>query len=155
MVLILAFLYIFYEVCGAEELNFEDFKNLNLLKDEFYQRFLYTEIPDIVNLPLSTELGTETRFLTRNDWTTISTWWRHQMETISVLLAFCAGNSPATGESPAQRQVTRSFDVFFYLRLNKRLSKQSWDWWFETPSRALYRHCNANSHQASMSHCNQ
>ena len=33
---------------------------------------------------------------------------------------------------PAQRPVTRSFDVFFDLRLNKRLSKQWWGWWFET-----------------------
>ena len=31
---------------------------------------------------------------------------------------------------------------FFYLRLNKRLSKQSWGWWSETPSRPLLRHCN-------------
>ena len=42
-----------------------------------------------------------------------------------------------------QRPVTRSFDVFFDLRLNKRLSKQSWGWWLETPSRSLWRHCNA------------
>ena len=33
--------------------------------------------------------------------------------------------------------------MFFYLRLNKRLSKQSWGWWFETLSRPLWRHCNA------------
>ena len=38
--------------------------------------------------------------------------------------------------------VTRSFDVFFDLRLNKRLSKQSRRRWFETPSRSLWRHCN-------------
>ena len=38
-----------------------------------------------------------------------------------------------TGEFPAQRPVTRSFDVFFDLHLNKWLSKQSWGWWFETP----------------------
>ena len=44
---------------------------------------------------------------------------------IFALLAICAGNSPVTGEFPAQRPVTRSFDVFFDLRLNKRLSKQS------------------------------
>ena len=31
---------------------------------------------------------------------------------------------------------------FFYLRLNKRLSKQSWGWWFETLSCPLWRHCN-------------
>ena len=44
------------------------------------------------------------------------TWWRHQMETFSALLAFCEGNSPVTGEFPAQRPVTRSFDVFFDQR---------------------------------------
>ena len=27
-------------------------------------------------------------------------WWRHQMEHFSALLAFCAGNSPVTGEFP-------------------------------------------------------
>ena len=69
-------------------------------------------------------------------------WSRHEMETFSVLLALCAGNSPVTGEFPAQRPVTRSFDVFFDLRLNKQLSKQSWGWWFETPYGPLWRHCN-------------
>ena len=39
------------------------------------------------------------------------TWWRHQMETYSSLQAICAGNSPVTGEFPAQRPVTRGFDV--------------------------------------------
>ena len=66
-------------------------------------------------------------------------WWRHQMETFSALLAICAGNSPVPGEFPAQRPVMRSFDVYFDLRLNKRLSKQSWGWWFETLSRPLWR----------------
>ena len=70
------------------------------------------------------------------------TWWRHQMETISALLAICAGNSPASGEFPAQRPVTRSFDVFFDLCLNKRLRKQSRGWWFKTLSCPLWRHCN-------------
>ena len=46
--------------------------------------------------------------------------WRHQMETFSALLAFCLGNSPV-----------------------KPLSKQSWGWWFETPSCSLWRHCNS------------
>ena len=69
-------------------------------------------------------------------------WWRHQMETFSALLAICAGNSLVTGEFPTQRPVTRSFDILFDLRLNKRLSKQSWGWWFETPSCSLWRHCN-------------
>ena len=64
-------------------------------------------------------------------------WWRHQMDTFSALLAICAGNSPVTGEFPTQRPESRSFDVFFDLCLNKRLSKQSWGWWFETLSRQL------------------
>ena len=70
------------------------------------------------------------------------TWWRHQMETFSALLAICAGNSPVPGEFPTQRPVTRSFDVYFDLRPNGRLSKQSWGWWFETLSRSLWRHRN-------------
>ena len=48
---------------------------------------------------------------------TLQTWLRLQMETFSPLLAFCEGNSPVTGEFPSQRPVTRSFDVFFYLRI--------------------------------------
>ena len=73
------------------------------------------------------------------------TWWRHQMEKFSAWLAICAGNSPVPGEVPAQRPVTRNFDVFFDLRLNKRLSKQSWGWWFETLSSPLWRHGNESS----------
>ena len=43
-------------------------------------------------------------------------------------------NSPHKGQG--------SFDAFFDLGKNKRLSKQSWGWWFETPSRPLWRHCD-------------
>ena len=70
------------------------------------------------------------------------TWWCHQMETFSALLAICVGNSPVPGEFPTQRPVTRSFDVFFDLHLNKRLSKQPWGWWFETLSCPLWPHRN-------------
>ena len=52
----------------------------------------------------------------------IESWWRHEMETLSALLAFCAGNSSATGEFPSQRPVTQGFDVLFDRRVNKRLS---------------------------------
>ena len=48
------------------------------------------------------------------------------------------------GEFPTQRPVTRSFDVFFYLYLNKQLIKQSWGRWFETLSPPLWRHCNCH-----------
>ena len=65
------------------------------------------------------------------------TWWRHQMEKFSALLALCAGNSPVT-----KKASDAEFDVFFDLRLNKWLSKQSWGWWFETLSCSSWCHCN-------------
>ena len=65
-------------------------------------------------------------------------WRRHEMETFSALLAICAGNSLASGEFPAQRPVTRSYNVFYDLCLNKRLRKQSFGWWFEKLSHPLY-----------------
>ena len=68
----------------------------------------------------------------------VCTWWRHQMEIFFALLVLCAD----TSEFPAQRSVPRGFDVFFDPRSNKRLSKQSWGWWFETLSRPLWRQCN-------------
>ena len=73
-------------------------------------------------------------------WFEFESWaimWPHD------LCLICEGNSSVTGEFPSQRPVTRSFDVFFDLLLNKRLSKQSKPMWFETPSRSLWRHCNA------------
>ena len=55
------------------------------------------------------------------------------------------GEFTGPGEFPTQRPVTRSFVVFFDLRRNKRLSKQPWCWWFETPSCSLWRHRNENT----------
>ena len=52
---------------------------------------------------------------------------------------------PLCGEFPTERPVTRSFHVSFDLRLNKRLSKQQWGWWFEAPSWSLWLQCNAPS----------
>ena len=75
----------------------------------------------------------------------LAPWWRHQMEIFSALLAICAGNSPVPGEFPTQRPVTRSFDVFFDRRLNKRWNKQSWGWWLGTLSCPLWRHRNDES----------
>ena len=72
-------------------------------------------------------------------------WWRHQMETFSTLLAICAWNSPVPSEFPTQRPVTWSFDVSFDLRRDKCLSKQSWGWWFERLARPLWSQCNVVS----------
>ena len=95
---------------------------------------------------------------------TYLSWWRHQMKTSSALLTICAGNSPVTGEFPTspvtgefptQRPVTRSFDVFFDLRRNKRLSKQSWGSRFGTLSRPLWRHCNYGIDLLISKYCNR
>ena len=110
----------------------------------FYYRFflltkgpghLFTEWSDVLPVDL---VNSRSRLIRYKD----DSWWRHQIEAFFALLAFCAGNSPVTGEFPEQRQVTRSFDVFFDPRLNKRLSNQSWGWWSETPMCPLWRHCN-------------
>ena len=86
-----------------------------------------------------------------NDVHTISLtiWWHNQMEIFSALLALCEENPPFTGGFHShtggfhsQRPVTQSFDVFFDVRLNKRLSKQSTCWWFETAWHSLWRLCN-------------
>ena len=80
-------------------------------------------------------------------WNHIHSWWISTMMTSSngnifrVTGPLCR-EFTGPGEFPAQRPVTRSFDVFFDLRPNKRLSKQPWGWWFETLSWSLWRHCN-------------
>ena len=85
-----------------------------------------------LTVPGSKVAGGMCRLWTRQPRFMQRTWWRHQMETFSALLAICAGNSPVNGEFPSQRPMPRSFDVFFDLGLNKRLIKQSWGWWFMT-----------------------
>ena len=59
---------------------------------------------------------------------------------INAILRHCT--TSVTGEFPSQSPVTRSFCAFFDLRLNKLLNKQSWCWWFETPSHSICRHYN-------------
>ena len=59
------------------------------------------------------------------------TWWRHQMETFSALLALVRGIHRFTGA--------------LMFSLICVLNKHSWGGWFETPSRSLWRHCNGGS----------
>ena len=94
---------------------------------------------------MSINHGSASWFLVRSfDAVDYNSWRRHQMGTFSVLLTLCVGNSPVPGEFLSQRSVTRSFDVFFDLRQNKRLSKPSRRQWFDTQSRSLW--CNCNEH---------
>ena len=78
--------------------------------------------------------------------TLISKYWCRMMTssngTIFRITGHLCGEFTGQRWIPVPRPVTRSFDVFFDLHLNKRLSKQSWGWWFETPSRPLWRHRN-------------
>ena len=83
----------------------------------------------------------------------VSIWWRHRVTSQYHMMTLSNGNifrvtdhlcGEFTGHQwiPAQRPVTRSFDVFFDLRLDESLSKQWWGWWFETTSRPLWHQCN-------------
>ena len=67
-------------------------------------------------------------------------------ETIFRVTGPLCGEFTGPGEFPTQKPVTRSFDVFVDLRLNKRLSKQPSGWWFETPSWSLWCQCNVPSY---------
>ena len=69
-------------------------------------------------------------------------WWRHQMGTFSAKLTFFEGNLLVTSGFPSKRPAIRSFNIFFDLRLNKRLNKQSRRRRFETPSPLSWLHCN-------------
>ena len=64
------------------------------------------------------------------------------MDTFSALPVLCERNPLVTGGFPSQSPVVASLDIFFYLRLNKGLSKQSRHRWFETLWRSLWRRCN-------------
>ena len=82
-----------------------------------------------------------TMMTSSNSYHTVMTSWNGRIFRVAGLL-----RGEFTGRRwipyPAQWQVTRSFDVFFDLHLNKRFSKQSRGWWFETHLRSLWYHCN-------------
>ena len=58
---------------------------------------------------------------------------------------FVRGIHRSPVNSPHKGQWRRALIFSLDQRPNKRLSKQSWGWWFETPSRPLWRHCNVFS----------
>ena len=93
----------------------------------------------ICMIKINWKLHLHGNFIARDDFLimTLSNW-----NIFRVTCSLWVGNSPVTGEFPSQRPVTRSFDVFFDLRLNKRFSKQSRDWWFERQSGSLWRQRN-------------
>ena len=75
-------------------------------------------------------------------------WWRHQMETFYALLAgpLCGVfRSPVNSLHKGQ---WRGALIFFLIcdRINRWVDKQSWGWWFDTPSCSLWRHCDATKY---------
>ena len=96
------------------------------------------------------QLNSVPTFMIRCQTTNIA-WWHHRMKTLSTLLALFERNPPVTGGFPSQRPVTRSFDVFFDLRLSNWFSGQSIRRWFETPSRSLWCFCNGITHSVYIS----
>ena len=76
-------------------------------------------------------------------------WWRHQMEFFPRYWPSVSGIHRWPIDSP-QRPVTWSFNISFDIRLNKGSNKQSRRWWFGTPSRSLWRHCNVGKHHSHM-----
>ena len=70
------------------------------------------------------------------------------MKTFSALLPICAGNSPVTDDFPTKSQLRGSLMFSLILCLNRRLSKQPWGWWFETPSWSFWCHCNEFSYNS-------
>ena len=115
---------------GISTMDSKQIYKLKISSSEKFCQYLHITICHVV-LRHSLFEDKSTNMLVSMSWAKKKSWWRHRMETFSALLAICAGTRRSL-----------SFDVFFYLRLNKRLSKQWWGWWFETPSRSLWRHCN-------------
>ena len=72
-------------------------------------------------------------------------WWRFQMETFPRYWPSVRGIHQSSVNSPHKDQWRGALIFFFDLRLNKRLCKQWWGWWFETPSRPFWRHCNEDT----------
>ena len=85
------------------------------------------------------------KWLNNQDAALILTWWIMMTSSngnIFHVTGPLCGEITGPDEFPTQRSVTWRFGAFFDLRLNKRLSKQSWGWWFETPPWSLWRQCN-------------
>ena len=74
------------------------------------------------------------------------------MEIFSALLALLRGIHRSPVNSPHKGQWRGALMFSLICALNKRLSKQSWGWWFETPSHPLWRHCNGEKRSRISSH---
>ena len=74
----------------------------------------------------------------------VNSWWRHHRKHFPRYWPFVRGIHRSSVNSSHKGQWREALIFSLSCALNKRLSKQSWGWWFETPSRSLWRHCNEN-----------
>ena len=70
-------------------------------------------------------------------------WWRHEMHTLSALLALCERNPPVAGTGDRQIPLTKgrvmqSFGVSFDDNLNNHMSKQSIGRWIQMFGRLFH-----------------
>ena len=80
-------------------------------------------------------------------------WWRQQMEKKILVSGHFCGEFTGHWWIPDTKPVLRSFGVFFHLRLNKRLSKQTSGRWFETPSHPLWCQLHGIFHERNLCWC--
>ena len=80
----------------------------------------------------------------------VSSRWRHEMEHFPRYWPFVRGihRSPVNSPHKGQRRGALMFSLI--CTLNKRVSKQSWGWWLETPSWSLWRHCNVDRRSSTV-----
>ena len=62
--------------------------------------------------------------------------WRHNIETLSLLLALYEGNAPVADGFPHKVKMMPRFDVCFDVSQNEPLNKESSCRWFERPCRS-------------------
>ena len=115
----------------------------------FCERYILFCFPTLLNTLASCRCSSNFKSLICEP---IIAWRRHQMETVSALLALCERKAQVNSRFHSHRTSYTDFDVFFDVSLNKWLNKQSRRWRFEAPGCLLWRHCNAEWWRG---HCSQ
>ena len=70
------------------------------------------------------------------------TWWRHQMETFSALLAICVRGIHRSLVNSLHKGQWCGALAFSLICAWINGWINTWGWWFGTPLRPLWRHCN-------------
>ena len=131
----------------------------NLIYSYSVRAFYYPYITSPQILTLFTIVTNEqlaASILRTGTWDHTKGMWAHILNLVKVYFHNASSNGsifrvsgPLCGEFTGHRWIPltkgqwRGALMFSLIcAFNKRLNKQSWGWWFETPSRSLWRHCN-------------